>query len=229
LPDKRAVSTPTIYVSGSGEYWLASVPVLLGCVASGTSRDQAVANARRGFLAYRELLDTRGVSIEHWRGLDPASFTVADAPANGLLPEDEKPLEEHELRDFLHLFEAQRALLMSLVQGMTQGELERKPDDATWSVRQTLEHIMTGDAQILSRLERWPDDGFATLQAIHRVAFQRFTVMEPEDTTGTRTVLGRPQTVRRVMRRLLEHEVEHYHHIEEIVAALARPQARPEP
>ena len=88
------------------------------------------------------------------------------------------------------------------------------------SVRQALEHIMTGDALILSRLERWPDDGFATLQSIHRVAFQRFTVMEPDDTQGTRTVLGRPQTVRRVMRRLLEHELEHYHHIEEIIAAL---------
>ncbi|HYK99257.1 MAG TPA: DinB family protein [Candidatus Acidoferrales bacterium] len=220
-------TTPTIYVSGQGEYWIASAPVLLGCVASGKSRNEAVANARRAFLAYRELLDARGVSIEHWRGMDPASFAVADAPANGLLPEDEKPLEEHELRDFLHLFETQRALLISLVQGMTQSELERKPDDATWSVRQALEHIMTGDAQILSRLERWPDDGFATLQAIHRVAFQRFTVMEPDDTKGTKTVLGRPQTVRRVMRRLLEHEYEHYNQIEEIITALARPQDRP--
>lgn len=221
MPDTQAGATaPTIYVNGSGEYWIASVPVLLGCVASGKSRDEAVANARRAFTAYRELLDTRGVSIEHWRGLDPASFAVSDAPANGLLPEDEKPLEEHELRDFLHLFETQRALLMTLVQDMTQAELERKPDADTWSVRQALEHIMTGDAQILSRMERWPDDGFATLQAIHRVAFQRFTVMEPDDTKGTKTVLGRPQTVRRVMRRLLEHEVEHYHHIEEIRAAL---------
>ena len=89
-------------------------------------------------------------------------------------------------------------------------------------MRQALEHIMTGDALILSRLERWPDDGFATLQAIHRVAFQRFTVMEPDDTKGTKTVLGRPQTVRRVMRRLLEHEFEHYGQIREIIDALGR-------
>ena len=213
-------AAPAIYVGGSGEYWIASVPVLLGCVASGKSRDEAVANARRAFLAYRELLDARGASIEHWRDLDPASFAVLDRPANGLLPEDEKPLEEHEMRDFLHLLETQRAALMSLVQGMTQGELERKPDDATWSVREALQHIMTGDALILSFMERWPDDGFATLQAIHRIVFQRFTVMEPADTRGTKTVLGRPQTVRRTMRRLLEHEWEHYHHIEEIKAAL---------
>ena len=214
--------TPTIYVGGDGDYWLATIPALMGCVASGKTREQAVANARRAFGAYIELLETRGVSVEHWRDLDPATFAVRDAPANGLLPEDEKPLEEHELRDFLHIFEGQRAALIALVQGITQSELERKPDDATWSVRQALEHIMTGDAQILSRLERWPDDGFATLQAIHRVAFQRFTVMEPDDTKGTKTVLGRPQTVRRVMRRLLEHELEHYHHIEEIIGALGQ-------
>ena len=217
-----ASSVPTIYVSGQGEYWLASIPVLMGCIASGTTRERAVANARRAFVAYIALLEARGVSVEHWRGLEPDTFVVRDAPANGLLPEDEKPLEEHELRDFLHLFETQRAALMALVQGIAQAELERKPDDEMWSVRQALEHIMTGDALILSRLERWPDDGFATLQAIHRVAFQRFTVMEPADTSETKTVLGRPQTVRRVMRRLLEHELEHYHHIEEIIDALGR-------
>ena len=214
------MTEPIIYVGGADDYFLASIPALVGCVASGKTRDEAVANARRTFREYLELLESRGVGIEHWRALEPSRFTVADAPPNGLLPEDQRPLEEHELRDFLHIFEAQRAALMALLQGLTQAELERKPDDAQWSVRQALEHTMTGDALILSRLERWPDDGFATLQSIHRVAFQRFTVMEPDDTKGMRTVLGRPQTVRRVMRRLLEHELEHYHHIEEIIAAL---------
>jgi len=221
LPASDAV----IYVSDAGgdaDYYLASVPVLPGCVASGKTREQAVANARRAFAAYLVLLEARGVSTEHWHGLDPARFAVADAPANGLLPEDERPIEEHELRDFLHILEAQRASLMALVQGVSQEELERRPDKETWSMRQALEHIMTGDALILSRLERWPDDGFATLQAIHRVAFQRFTVMEPDDTKGTKTVLGRPQTVRRVMRRLLEHEFEHYGQIKEISDALGQ-------
>ena len=216
------MSEPVIYVSGQGDYWIASVPVLLGCVATGKTRDEAIANARRAFTAYLELLEARGVSVDHWRGLEPSRFAVTDMPANGLLPEDQRPLEEHELRDFLHIFEAQRAALMALVQGIAQAELERKPNDDAWSVRQALEHIMTGDALILSRLERWPDDGFATLQSIHRVAFQRFTVMEPDDTKGTKTVLGRPQTVRRVMRRLLEHEYEHYNHIKEIIGALGR-------
>jgi hypothetical protein len=37
-----------------------------------------------------------------------------------------------------------------------------------------------------------------------------------------KTVRGRPWTVRRVMRRLLEHEWEHYGHVKEIIDALGR-------
>ena len=216
------MSEPVIYVQGQGSSFLAHVPALPGCIGSGTSRDGAVANARRAFRAYLELLDARGVSTDHWRALDPEQFTVADVPATGLVPEDERPLEEHEIRDFLHLFETQQAALIALVERVPQSELERRPDPDAWSIRQTLEHVMTGTMTILSKLERWPDDGFASLQATHRVAFQRLAVMEPADTRGTKTVMGRPQTVRRVMRRLLEHEYEHYRQIEEIISALGR-------
>ena len=216
------MSDPVIYVSGQGSYFVAVVPVMLGCVGTGTTRDGAIANARRAWRAYLELLDARGVSTDHWRGLDPDRFAVADMPANGLTPEDERPLEEHEIRDVLHLYETQRAALIALVERIPQAELERQPDMDTWSIRQTLEHMMTSTVTILSKLERWPDDGFASLQATHRIAFQRFTVMEPPDTRGTKTIMGRPQTARRVMRRLLEHDFEHYQQLQQIVAALAK-------
>lgn len=211
-----------IYVTAPREgYWLATIPALLGCNASGKTAEEAIANARRAFRAYRELLDARGVSIDHWRDLDPDTFAVADAPGP-LLPEDQGPLEEHELRDFLHIFEAQRAALVAMISRLDPDELERAPDDETWSVRQALEHMMNTQASLLSRLERWPTDPFNTLQAIHRLVFQRFTVMEPRDTGTTRTIAGRPWTVRRVMRRILEHEWEHYGHISEVIAALGR-------
>ena len=211
---------PAIYVSGEGSYWLARVPVLRGCIASGTTRDQAIANARRAFRAYLELLDTRGVSIEHWKDLNADTFEVRDMPPEHIVPEDVGPLQEHELRDFLHQFEASRSALLSLVRGMSPAELERQPTETTWSVRETLEHVMLTEAELLARLETWPADPFNTLQAIHRVAFQRFTVMEPPDTALDHTVMGRRWTTRKVMRRMLEHEFEHLGHIKEIVAAL---------
>lgn len=211
---------PAIYVHGEGNYWLARIPVLRGCIASGTTRDQAIANSRRAFRAYLELLDARGVSIEHWKDLDADAFEVRDMPPDQIVPEDVGPMEEHELRDFLHQFEASRAALLSFVRGMSSDELERQPTETTWSVRETLEHVMLTEAELLARLEKWPQDPFPTLQAIHRVAFQRFTVMEPADTALDHTVMGRRWTTRKVMRRMLEHEFEHLGHIKEIVSAL---------
>lgn len=210
---------PTIFVQGGEGYWLADVPILPGAVASGTTREQAIANARRAFRAYRDLLDTRGVSIDHWKALDPDTFAVADYPAAGL-PEDERALEEHEVRDFLHQYEASRAALIGLVQGLSPEQLERRPTETTWSVRQALEHIMTTDVALLSRTERWPDDPFNTLQAVHRLVFQRLAVMDPAEQGRQRIVNGRTWTVRTVMRRLLEHESEHYGQIKEIMAGL---------
>jgi len=216
----RVTAAPAIYVHGEGTYWLARIPVLRGCIASGTTRDQAIANSRRAFRAYLELLDARGVSIEHWKGLDADAFEVRDMPPDHIVPEDVGPMEEHELRDFLHQFEASRAALLSFVRGMSSDELERQPTETTWSVRETLEHVMLTEAELLARLEKWPQDPFNTLQAIHRVAFQRFTVMEPADTALDHTVMGRRWTTRKVMRRMLEHEFEHLGHIKEIVSAL---------
>lgn len=206
-------------IQGSETYFVARVPAFPGCNATGRTRDEAIANARKAFRAYRELLEARGVSVEHWKDIDPATLPVEDAPASGLFPGEDAPLQEHEVRDFLHQFEASRAALISLVKGLGSDELEQKPTEATWSVRETLEHIMTADLEFLSKLEKWPDDPFGSLQAAHRIAFQRFSVMEPSDWVD-HTVMGRRWTTRRVMRRLLEHEYEHYLHIKEIMAAL---------
>lgn len=211
---------PAIYVVGDGSYWLAHVPVLRGCIASGTSRDEAIANARRAFRAYLELLDARGVSIEHWKDLDPERFDVRDLPPDRVVPEDIGTMEEHELRDFLHQFEASRAALISVVREISPEDIERKPTETMWSVREALEHVMLTEASLLSRLEKWPADPFNTLQAVHRMAFQRFTIMEPADTALDHMVMGRRWTTRKVMRRMLEHEFEHLGHIKEIVAAL---------
>jgi len=214
------VSEPNIYVTEArAGYWLASIPAVMGCNASGKTRDDAIANVRRAFRAYIALLETRGVSVEHWKDLDPDAFAVAESDGP-LFPEDQRPIEEHDLRDFLHVFEAQHAALIALASTLSADELERAPDPDTWSVREALEHMMNTQTSLLSRLEKWPDDPFNTLGSLNRVVYQRFTAMEPADTKGVKVIRGRPWTVRRVMRRILEHEWEHFGHVQEIIAAL---------
>ena len=214
---------PRIYVTeGQKGYWLASIPAVMGCNASGTSRDDAIANVRRSFREFIALLDERHTDVEHWRGLDPDAFPVAPEAPLAIFPEDERPIEEHELRDFLHLFETQHAALMGLLSGVGADDMDRQPDPQTWSVREALEHMMTTEVSLLSRWEKWPTDPYNTLNSVHRLVAQRFAVMDASQATGKKTIRGRQWTVRCVMRRLLEHEWEHYGHIKQIIDALAR-------
>jgi predicted RNase H-like HicB family nuclease/uncharacterized damage-inducible protein DinB len=210
----------TIYVWPSGGSFLANVVELPGCVARGSTKEEAVANVRVAFRDYLEMLKARGVSTDHWVGLDPATFVVKDPPEDRLIPEDAVPLEEHEIRDFLHRMEASRSALLAVVRELSPEDLERQPKPDMWSVREALEHIMQTQVTLLSRLEKWPARDFATLQAAHRMAFQRFSVLEPADTQGTHRVFQYGWSTRKVMRRMLEHEYEHLQHIKEILAAL---------
>lgn len=209
-----------IYVWDSGGSFLANIADLPGCVARGSTRDEAVANVRAAFRDYLTLLNERGVSTEHWKDLDPDELQVKEPPADRLLPEDARPLEEHEVRDFLHQMEASRSALLALVRGLSADDLERKPTEEMWSVREALEHVMNTEASLLSRLEKWPDRDFATLQAVHRMAFQRFSILDPEDTGTQHRIFQFRWSTRKVMRRILEHEYEHMQHVKEILAAL---------
>ena len=200
-------------------YFLAIIPVLPGCVASGKTRDEAIAKARRVFRDYRSLLEAHGVAIDHWKDIDAEKLPVGELDDPPLVPGEDRPFEEHEVRDFIHQYEASRAAVMALVTKLSPERLEQKPNDETWSVRQALEHMMTTDIALLSRLEKWPADPLSSYQGVHRLIIQRFSVMEPDDWRD-HTIMGRRWTTKRVMRRLLEHEFEHYQHIKEIIAAL---------
>ena len=203
-------------------YFLAMIPVLPGCIASGKTRDEAIAKVRRAFREYRALLETHGVAIDHWKDIDPDTLGVGELENSPLAPGEDRPFEEHEIRDFLHQYEASRAAVMALVTKLSPDRLEEKPNDDTWSVRQALEHMMTTDIALLSRIEKWTADPLSSYQAVHRLIVQRFSVMEPDDWRD-HTIMGRRWTTKRVMRRLLEHEFEHYQHIKEILAALGEP------
>ena len=208
-----------IYVRPLEGGFLATVAELPGCMARGATRDEAAANARRAFPEYLALLEKYGVSTEHWKELDPASFGVKDTNVEDWFAEDFSPMQEHEIRDFLHHMEASRAALLGLIRGLSPDDVERKPTPDMWSIRQALEHVMTTEASLVGRLERWPTE-IGALQAVHRMAFQRFSILDPEDTKIDHRIAGQRWSTRRVMRRILEHEYEHLEHVKQILAAL---------
>jgi len=208
-----------IYVRPLEGGYIATVADLPGCVARGATKDEAAANARRAFPEYLALLEKYGVSTEHWKDVDPSSLAVKDTNVEEWFAEDFAPMQEHEIRDFLHHMEASRAALLRLIRELSPEDVERKPTPDMWSIRQALEHIMTTEASLVGRLERWPTE-IGALQAVHRMAFQRFSILDPEDTKIDHRIAGQRWSTRRVMRRILEHEYEHIGHIREILAAL---------
>ena len=214
-----------IYVRPLEGGFIATVADVPGCMARGATREEAAANARRALPEYLALLERYGVSTEHWRSVDPASLRVEDTDVTEWFEDDFRPLEEHEIRDFLHQMEGSRAALLALVREVSTDDMERRPTPEMWSVRQALEHVMETEVALLANLEKWPEHGFATLQAVHRMAFQRFSVLEPEDTNVDHLIHGRRWSTRRVMRRILEHEYEHLGHVQEILAALGSDRA----
>ena len=210
-----------IYVfRGGDERWRASVAELPGCLASAATRDEAIAGARRAVREYQALLAARDVTIEHT--VDPDALEVREPPEPHILPEDLAPMEEHEIRDFLHRFEAFHAEMLDLVRGLSQDELERRPADGEWPLRELLEHVMLTEVALLSRLEPWPRGDFGTLNAIRRLVAQRFAAMDATDTQGEHTILGKRWTAKKVTRRLLEHAFEHVSQIRDTLAALRR-------
>ena len=87
------MTDPAIYVAGSEAYFIARIPAVPGCNASGKTRDEAIANVRRAFKEYLEMLAARGVSTDHWKSIDHAPLPVRESPADSVIPREDRPLE----------------------------------------------------------------------------------------------------------------------------------------
>ncbi len=212
----------TIYVSPTPDgTHVASVAELPGCFARGATRDEAVARVRDAFRDYVALLRAHGFEAEHVRDLDPATFVVQDPEARGTFPEDFHVVHAHELRDFLHQYEATHAGLLALLEGLAREDFEREPAAGEYTVRACLEHIMATEATLLARLETWPNDGLGSFKSVHRLVAQRFGVMGADDAQGERRVRGQRWNAKKVMRRVLEHQYEHLAQIRDTLARIA--------
>ena len=195
----------TVYVTRLDDGTFSAIlPSLPGCAANAKTRDEAVERCREVARAYIDLLRERDVRIEH-DVFDPERLEVRDAPEPNTVPEDFTPVEEHDLRDFLHRFEALHAALVDRVADMTQ---------------EVLQHVASTEIGLLSRLEPWPRGGFGTFNAVRRIVVQRFSVMDAGDAQGEHTILGRRWTAKKVARRLLEHAFEHLRQADEILEKL---------
>ncbi len=195
--------------------YLAHVPELIGCVARGKTKEQAIERTREAIAAYLALLRNRGISVPSAN--EPIELDVKETNALTLDP-DYQPMSDQELDDLWHLQNASRETLLETLEAMPSSALNWREDPQSWSVRNVLEHIARADLWYASRLE---ENAFAEL--LWRLAATRELVMSqlhslPSDARGRVTKHDSEDwTPRKVARRMLEHEQEHLQQIREIL------------
>ena len=194
--------------------YLAHVPALLGCVARGKTKEEAIAKTQDAIAAYLELL--RKHNLPAPPAAEAITLDIVETEALTLDP-DYQSLSDQELDDLWHAQHRSREQLLELLD-TTSHLLEVRTDEKSWSIRNILTHMAQADLWYASRLEENP---FTEL--LWRLAATRELVMTqlhglPSDARGRVTKHnGEAWTPRKVARRMLEHEAEHFAQIREIL------------
>lgn len=195
--------------------YLAHVPALVGCVARGKTKEEAIEKTRETIASYLALMRQHNVRVPSANEVIELDVTETDALT---LPPDYVPMSDQELDDLWHLAYASREALLETLAAMPSSALNWRADPQSWSVRNVLEHMARADLWYASRLE---DGGLPEL--LWRLAATRDLVMNqshslPSDARGRVTKHdGEEWTPRKVARRMLEHEQEHRQHIRDII------------
>lgn len=217
--------------------YLAHMPALVGCVARGKTKEEAIEKTREAMAAYLALMRQHGVRVPSADEAIELKVTETDALT---LPPDYAPMSDQELDDLWHLAHTSREALLDTLAAMSSfriviwGEarygfgskdadddakaLNWRADPQSWSVRNVLEHMARADVWYASRLE---EGGLPEL--LWRLAATRDLVMNqlhslPSEARAHVTKHDDEEwTPRKVARRMLEHEQEHLQQIREIL------------
>jgi predicted RNase H-like HicB family nuclease len=202
---------------------------LLGCIATGPTTDDALAATPGAIDAYRRFLAWHGEAID----VDaPITMRVAEHQTEGMwmgngspyvtFAPDLKPIAGSELEMLLSRLHAHRETLATWAASRTDKQLDSKPADGR-SARSILLHVMPGPGNYLSasvggakgfsRVQTQAERGEVPLADAFRMVERMATELVHGTTAEQRrTVIQQPntqRTLRKAMRRMLEHDWEH--------------------
>jgi predicted RNase H-like HicB family nuclease len=202
---------------------------LLGCVAVGPTTEAALDETPRAIRAYLRLLHRHGEPVDP---AEPISTRIAQHIAETAIfigqgspyitfEPDLEPVSEREIETFLARFQWMRDELAAWVETQSDNQLDAKPQGGR-PARGVLLHVMSVGGYLSASLGGAP--GFGTVQGkaergeisladglrmVAALAAERVRAATPEQ---RRAVLQRPQdvrTMRKAIRRMLEHDWEH--------------------
>jgi uncharacterized damage-inducible protein DinB/predicted RNase H-like HicB family nuclease len=208
---------------------LVHVVELLGCACFGRTTDEAVAATADEIRAYLRYLRRHGDSVdpdapittyvaEH---ITEGDFLGHGSPQAVYAP-DRKPVTPTELATYLRRLEWSRADLLALVDGASAKALDAKLAQGR-SLRDILQHVLGADAGYLANAlgavksvnapinaaGRGELDVRVALHQARDAAILRLRALTPAERAFVREHPSGARTMRKTIRRMLEHEWEH--------------------
>ena len=203
---------------------------LLGCVAKGSTTDEAVANAPAAIRAYLKFLRRHTEPIEpggEFKTLIVEHVTEGQWLGNGdpalLFEFDRKPITPKEIDKYLQRLEWLRADMIKLVSGLTHSQLEKEPGNKQRPIRVMLEHLLESEyfylTSFFGKIEGLPAPGSIVrkregdplhwMNQVRAIEFARLQSTTAEERSKSIEHWKQTWTLHKVFRRMLEHEWEH--------------------
>ena len=203
---------------------------LLGCVANGPTTEEALAATPEGIRAYRRFLHRHGEPVNLESPLETrvvAHVTEGEWLGNGspylTFEADEAPIDDQEIVALLPRLGWLLDELATWAETRSEAELDTPPEGRGRTGRAVLLHVLGAQGVSLattlrgapgfSRLHGAAERGEVPLPvALRRVgemAEERIWRATPEERRATRELSGRTYTLRKALRRMLEHDWEH--------------------
>ncbi len=205
---------------------MAHIPQLPGCIVRASTPELAEANIESAIRQYILWLAVHSKSpappcpaihvniAERCQG-DAASGTGSRV---ALLNADCMPLNKSELKEYLRRMRFSRADLLELA-AIPQDALAARSDKRQRSLHEILQHIAEAEHWYLTRLMPVPrlkpySTPFERLERVREIAYARLVQQDSYLGGKIVTPAGEAWTLRKVLRRFLEHEREHILEIE---------------
>ena len=220
-----------------GLWWYAHVVELLGCFSRGASRAEALGSLPRDVEARIAWVRDRGLSCPERSALTVVEEQVGipelgeSGGATAIFRSDLEPINQTTLGEVMQLMKLSRQELHGVVGGLGGEVLDAEPIPGKRSIRRDIDHIVNSEEWYVSRLgQRYQRVYECELQgAVGRrrlSVIERLEVTRPAMMVAFEMVLGDGRqgpftrrayskypgerwTLRKVLRRFLEHEREH--------------------
>ena len=204
---------------------------LLGCTAQGPTPEAALEAASEAIRAYLRFLWRHGEAVE-----PDAGFTTVIAeyvteggwlgngdPTLGFGP-DFRPLSADDLAVYLRRLAALRADLLALIREVPQAQLVAEPSDGSRSLFRILEHMtesqcvylrylvgkVDGLAEAQRAVQAGPAELSAALMHLWQISSARLEILTEAERAQQVPHGQVTWTARRALRRMLEHDWEHW-------------------